>query len=134
MKLGDFIRKYREDHFMSQREFARKCSLSNAQISLLEKGIGASGEPFMPSYRTISKVAKGMGISSEDLIMQCDDFDIDITDDSRLENSLVNKFIEEQARRSPDEEMLLQAYRLIPAEHRIEAMQAVLQIKAKYEE
>lgn len=134
MKLGDIIRKYREEHYMSQREFARKCQLSNAQISLLEKGVSATGVPFMPSYRTISKVANGMGISSEALIMQCDNFDIDITDDSRLENSLVEKFIEEQTNRAPDEEMLLQAYRLIPAEHRIEAMQAVFQIKAKYEQ
>lgn len=132
MKLGDIIRRYREKHFLSQREFARRCQLSNAQISLLEKGVGSSGEPFMPSYRTLNKVAKGMGLTSEALIMQCDDFDIDISDDSRLENSLVEQFIEEQ-RRSPDEEMLLQAYRLIPAEHRIEAMQAVLQIKLKYE-
>lgn len=133
MKLGDIIRKYREEHFLSQREFARKCQLSNAQISLLEKGVGASGEPFMPSYRTINKVAKGMGLSSEALIAQVEDFDIDITDDSRLETNLVEKFIEETTRRSPDEEMLLQAYRMIPQEHRIEAMQAVLGIKMKYE-
>lgn len=133
MKLGEIIRRYREEHFLSQREFARKCQLSNAQISLLEKGVGSSGEPFMPSYRTLSKVAKGMGLSSEALIAQCEDFDIDITDDSRLENSLVEKFIEEHINRSPDEEMLLQAYRMIPAEHRIEAMQAVLGIKMKYE-
>lgn len=70
MKLGDIIRKYREEHYLSQREFARKCQLSNAQISLLEKGVGARGEPFMPSGRTISKVAKGMGLSSEALIAQ----------------------------------------------------------------
>lgn len=133
MKLGDIIRKYREEHFLSQREFARKCQLSNAQISLLEKGVGSSGEPFMPSYRTISKVAKGMGLSSEALIAQVEDFDIDVTDDSRLENSLVEQFIEERLNRSPDEEMLLQAYRMIPQEHRIEAMQAVLGIKMKYE-
>ena len=133
MKLGDIIRKYREEHYLSQREFARKCQLSNAQISLLEKGVGSSGEPFMPSYRTISKVAKGMGMSSEALIAQVEDFDIDISDDSRLENSLVEKYIEEHLSRSPDEEMLLQAYRMIPQEHRIEAMQAVLQIKLKYE-
>ena len=74
-----------------------------------------------------------MGLSSEALIAQCEDFDIDITDDSRLENSLVEKFIEEHINRSPDEEMLLQAYRMIPQEHRIEAMQAVLGIKMKYE-
>ena len=133
MKLGEIIRRYREEHFLSQREFARKCQLSNAQISLLEKGVGAHGEPFMPSGRTISKVAKGMGLSSEALIAQCEDFDIDITDDARLENSLVEQFIEERLNRAPDEEMLLQAYRMIPQEHRIEAMQAVLGIKMKYE-
>lgn len=133
MKIGEYIKNYRESHFLSQREFARKCGLSNAQISLLEKGVGATGEPFMPSYKTISKVARGMGVTIEMLISQCDDFEIDITDDAMLETPLVKQFMEEQTQRSPDEEMLLQAYRLIPSEHRIEAMQAVLAIKMKYE-
>ena len=133
MKLGDYIREYRESHFLSQRQFAQRCNLSNAQISLLEKGVGASGEPFTPSYKTISKVARGMGITTATLMQECGDFTIDITDDALLETPSVQKFMEEISKRSPDEEMLVQAYRMIPAEHRIEAMQAVLQIKLKYE-
>lgn len=133
MTLGEFVKQYREAHFMSQREFARRCGLSNAQISLIEKGIGTDGKPFTPTGLTLSKVARGMGLPVESLIAQCDDFLIDTTDAGFSETPQVLQFIEDQSKRSPDEEMLLQAYRLIPVEHRIEAMYAVLQIKDKYE-
>ena len=52
------------------------------------------------------------------------------------DSPLVRGFISELKQNDglkPDEEMLLQAYRLIPASHRIEAMQAVLGIMQKYE-
>lgn len=37
MTLGEFIRKYRSEHDLSQRQFALKCGLSNGYISMLEK-------------------------------------------------------------------------------------------------
>ena len=37
MKIGEYIRQYREENKLSQREFAKMCGLSNAYISMLEK-------------------------------------------------------------------------------------------------
>ena len=132
MKIGEVIKQYREEHNLSQREFARRCDLSNAQISWLEIGIGSNGKPVKPTFDTVRKVAKGMGISAEQLITQCEDFELDLTDTIE-QTPLVENFVKELSEYTPDERMLIQAYRMIPAEHRIEAMTAILAIKTKYE-
>ena len=38
MKLGEFIKQYREEHGISQREFARRCGISNTAIQSIENG------------------------------------------------------------------------------------------------
>lgn len=128
MKLGEVIREHREQHGLSQREFARRCNLSNVAIAAIENGFRSDGKIVAPKFETIRKIARAMGISTEALIYKCDDFDIDISDDDPVE-----AFVREAEKQSPDENMLIQAYRLIPAEHRLEAIEAVLKIKAKYE-
>ena len=78
------------------------------------------------------KIADILGVSVDRLCGR-DDFD---DDDDMKDSELVRGFISEIKQNSElksDEEMLLQAYRLIPASHRIEAMQAVLGIMQKYE-
>ena len=131
MRIGEFVEKYREEHDMSQREFARRANLSNVIIGFLEKGVRTNGEKYMPKFDTIRKVARAMGMTSEALISQCDDFDIDISVGME-ETPLIEDFMRELQGQSPDEAMLIQAYRLSPVEHRIEAMQAVFNIKDKY--
>lgn len=89
MKIGDRIRIYREEHGLSQRAFARRCGLSNAQINFLERGYGNSGKPFEPTFDTVRKVARAMGTSAEVLITECDDFmltlhESDVTEDDML--------------------------------------------------
>lgn len=132
MKIGEVIKQYREEHGLSQRAFARHCGLSNAQISWLEVGVGSNGKPVKPTFDTVRKVAKGMGISAEMLISRCEDFELDLTDTIE-QTPLTQRFIDELNERTPDEYMLIQAYRLIPVEHRMEALEAILKIKAKYE-
>lgn len=132
MKIGEYIREYRESHGISQRAFARHCGLSNAQISLLEVGVGSNGKPVAPTFDTVRKVARGMGISAEELITQCEDFELDLTDTIE-QTPLVQGFVKELSEYTPDERMLIQAYRMIPAEHQLEALEAILKIKAKYE-
>ena len=39
MTIGKIIKNYREEKNMSQRQFARKCKLSNGYIAMLERGI-----------------------------------------------------------------------------------------------
>lgn len=89
MTLGDMIKGYRESHGLSQRAFARRAGLSNAQISFLEKGVSPSGKPFEPSFDTIRKVARAMGTSPETILTECEDFmltlnDSDLTDDEQI--------------------------------------------------
>ena len=131
MKIGEVVQKYREEHYMSQREFARKCGISSAIISFLERGERTNGDPYLPRFDTIRKIARAMGISPETLVSQCEDFDIDISVGPE-ETPIIEDFIAELRNRNPDEDMLIQAYRRIPQEYRIEAMQALLDLGTKH--
>lgn len=130
MKLGELIRTYREEHGnISQREFARICGLSSVIISNIERGLRHSGEAYVPKLDTIRKLAAGMGITPEELIT-CDDFDLNIR--VGMEETPIMEDIMKEIYSHPDEAMLIQAYRMIPQEHRIEAMQCIFRIKDKY--
>lgn len=73
MKLSEIIREYRESHNMSGRQFAIKCDLSNGYISMLEREKNpTTGEPIEPSLQALSKIALGMGISLDDLLLKMD--------------------------------------------------------------
>ena len=133
MKIGEYVQQYRYEHKESQREFARKCGLSSAIITFLERGYRDNGKPYIPKFDTIRKIANGMGMTPEELISSCEDFNLDVTVGPE-EIPIIEDFINELYKQSPDEAMLLQAYRLIPIENRIEAMQAVFGIKDKYME
>jgi len=69
MTLGDLIRQYREEHGLSQRQFAQICGLSNGYISLLELGYNRrTGKPVSPMLTQFHKLAKGMGMTIDDLL------------------------------------------------------------------
>ena len=69
MMLGDLSRQYREEHGLSQRQFAQICGLSNGYISLLELGYNRkTGKPVSPMLTQFHKLAKGMGMTVDDLI------------------------------------------------------------------
>ena len=79
MKLGDLIREYREQHDLSQRQFADKCDLSNGYISILEKGANPNtGKPVTPTIPQLKKLASGLGMSMMDMLELVDDMPIDI--------------------------------------------------------
>lgn len=67
MKLGYIIKKYREDNSVSMRLFEQKSGLSRSYISLLERDMVDS-----PTYKTIGKVAAGMGIPIDQLLSMLD--------------------------------------------------------------
>lgn len=74
MKIGEYIRQYREENKLSQREFAKMCGLSNAYISMLEKGVNPStGEPAVPSMKVYLQISQAMGISLQTLMEAVDD-------------------------------------------------------------
>lgn len=62
MTLGEIIKKYISEHDISVREFARKSSLSNTYISNIVNGSDKN-----PSLDVLGKIAKAMGLSSQQL-------------------------------------------------------------------
>ena len=69
MDLKDILIKYREENRISQRELARRCGLSNAQISILEYGKNKqTGRKPTPDIITLKKLADGMGIQLQALL------------------------------------------------------------------
>lgn len=80
MTLGDFMRKYRDDHNISQRSFAKACGVSNGYISMIEKGINPkTNEPITPTLPMLRAIASGMGLTTHELLTMVDDMDLDIT-------------------------------------------------------
>lgn len=74
MKLGELIINYRTRMSLSQREFSRKCDLSNSYISFLEKGKNPkTGRPLVPTLEQYKKIADGMDISVHKLFELLDE-------------------------------------------------------------
>lgn len=73
MTLGEFIKKYREEHDMSQRTFAKCSGLTNTYISHLENDRNSKGSSPVPSIETYRAVAKVAGITVDELVAIVED-------------------------------------------------------------
>lgn len=74
MKLSEFVKKYREENNLSQRELARRCDLSHGLISLIEKDTNPqTGKPMRQDIETYSKLADGMGMTVQELFQKLGD-------------------------------------------------------------
>lgn len=74
MKLGELIKKYRDEQNISQRAFADKCGISHGTISIIEKGINPqTGKVPSITFETYEAVAKAMNISVNDLFAELDE-------------------------------------------------------------
>ena len=96
MTLSDFVKEYRKEHDLSQRQFAAICGLSNGYISMLEKNMNPkTGLPLTPSLPALKKSSDGMGISLADMLTTVDDMPVellsDISEDSANELSALTK-------------------------------------------
>ena len=61
--IGEMIKKYRQEHGMSMDEFASRCGLSKAYISLIERGKNTSSDkPIVPSIDTVKAIADVLGV------------------------------------------------------------------------
>lgn len=73
MYIGDFIKKYRQEHNMSMQEFANVTGLSKAYVGMLEKIYNPkTNQPISPSIDKLNQIAKGVGITLDDLLQQLD--------------------------------------------------------------
>lgn len=82
MKLSDLIRDFRKRTNISQREFSRRCDLSNTYISFLENEKNPKTDrPIIPTLEQYKKLADGMEITVQNLFEQLDeDAPVDIRD------------------------------------------------------
>ena len=85
MTIGDVIKTYREEHDISQRQFAQLCGMSNGYISILEDGKHPkTNEPVVPTISTMRKLALAMNISLSDLMSIIDDTKVVLSDEPEL--------------------------------------------------
>lgn len=68
MKLGEYVKQYRELNGLSMRDFAKLADLSHQYVACLEKGVNNNGQPLSPTLTTYSKVAKAVGKNESDLM------------------------------------------------------------------
>ena len=80
MRVGEIINKYLKDNDMSQRQFAKKCGLSNGYISMLIKNTNTHSEkPIVPSLTSLLAVSKALEITIDQLFEMADDIQIDMS-------------------------------------------------------
>lgn len=74
MNLSEYIIKYRKEHGLSQRQFAKQCGVSNGYISMVENEANPkTGQPIKPSAALLLKLARGVGKSLDELLLEIDD-------------------------------------------------------------
>lgn len=79
MTIGEYLKKYRAEHGLSQRQFAALCGVSNGYISMLETGINTStGQPIIPTLQTMRKISGAMGLTIHQVLSEVDDVVLDI--------------------------------------------------------
>lgn len=82
MKLGEFIKKYRDDNKMSMDAFADRVGLSKSYISILERDYNPStGKAVSPTIQVIKRISEATKVDFDDLInMLDDDYEITVND------------------------------------------------------
>ena len=96
MTLIDLIIEYRNDHGLSQRQFATACGLSNGYISMLEKEMNPNTKlPVTPTLPKLKQLASGMGMSLTDLLVKVDDMPVELVLDDADSKKLVPEIEDE---------------------------------------
>ena len=79
MTFGEFIKNFRKINTMTQKQFAEKAGISDAIISMLERGINSNNhKPITPSMETVAAIAKAADIPLDELLRVVDSFPIKI--------------------------------------------------------
>lgn len=125
MKLSEYIKRYRNEHGLSQRQFASQCGLSNGFLSMIENESNPkTGEPITPSLASIKQLANGMGMTAHQLLSEVDDLFIDLSGEEQkqpigqdeLPNGLIR--IYDLIKHDTELTALLEAYQQIAPEKR----------------
>lgn len=85
MTLREYITKYRDDHGLSQRQFAQICDISNGYLAMIENNVNPrTGKPPVLSLTMFRKLAGGMGMSLQSLFEVIDDEAVSSVDEAIL--------------------------------------------------
>ena len=109
MKLSNIITDYRSQMQISQREFAKRCGLSNSYISFIENEYNPrTGKPIVPTLEQYQKIAAGMGLTVHQLFERLDEdspVDLHVFDTSRVPIVVPNsqEFVKITMAMSPDD-------------------------------
>ena len=111
MKLSELIIDYRTRMKISQREFSRKCDLSNTYISFIENEKNPkTGRPVVPTLEQYKKIAHGMGITVQRLFeLLDDDAPVDLggtpseLSDDQPETDDFRLFVRDSSKLTPDQ-------------------------------
>ena len=83
MRLGEIIKRYREENGLSLRDFAKKSGVSNSYLSMLETGRQPqSGRPIVPTLTTLNKIASAVSMRIDDLIAAVDDMPVSFKEEA----------------------------------------------------
>lgn len=85
MTLSEYIKNYRLENKISQRQLAADCSLSTGYISLIEKEYNPqTGKKMIPTLEVLNKLAKGMKIPLDELLSSCDDMQVTLSKEEKI--------------------------------------------------
>ena len=131
MKLSTIISDYRKEMRISQREFARRCGLSNSYISFIENEKNPkTGRPVVPTLEQYKKLADGMGISVQRLFeLLDDDAPVDLSGSSE---STETAHPDEPLIRNPEIRLLASRLDRLPKEQRDQALDVFNAMYHKY--
>lgn len=86
MTIGEIVKQYRDEHGLSQRQFAELCGgITNGYISMIEQGKNPStGKPIVPSIDKVASLARAMGMTIHQLFDMADDSPVSTGDSDNL--------------------------------------------------
>jgi len=73
MRLGDVIQNYLNEHDMSLRAFSRLSGVTATNLSYIINGKTPRGNMQAPNIKTYQKIARAMGITTDELVGMVDD-------------------------------------------------------------
>lgn len=136
MKLSEIVRNYRTENDISQREFARRCGVTNSYISFIENECNPkTGKPMVPTIEQYKKLADGMSITVQHLFELLDkDSPVDLSEinNRKLDLQLFTEGKPPDAPVTTEARILAKGIDKLPQEQREQALNVIKAMFAKY--
>lgn len=79
MTIGEYIEQYIFDHGLSKNKFANICGISPSYVTfLIQAKHPVTGKKIKPSMDALNKIAKGTGITIDELLLTIEDAPIEL--------------------------------------------------------